>query len=155
MTRYLVDTGVFVRWFIDQDGWEHARKIRDEFVQGAVILETVDFVRIETANVLRKAGLLKGILTPETFATLARAIDDLGILAHITDADVLERGARLATSRNVAVYDAIVVVRAMELGIPLLTSDQRLCRAVDGLVQTELLQGVGAPTTNPGHSKPL
>jgi hypothetical protein len=27
---YVVDTGVFLRWFVDQDGFEHARELQQE-----------------------------------------------------------------------------------------------------------------------------
>lgn len=40
---YLVDTGVFLRWLVDQDGFEHAHEIQEAFIHGAVGLETVDF----------------------------------------------------------------------------------------------------------------
>ncbi|MBE1588666.1 hypothetical protein ACFPOI_54705 [Nonomuraea angiospora] len=37
---YLVDTSVFLRWFVDQPGYEHAREIQDAFLRGRVALET-------------------------------------------------------------------------------------------------------------------
>jgi predicted nucleic acid-binding protein len=40
------------------------------------------------------------------------------------------------------VTDGVFVDRALATGLPLLTSDARLCRAVDGLLSTELLRGV-------------
>ncbi|SEG73869.1 hypothetical protein SAMN04489712_110164 [Thermomonospora echinospora] len=46
---YLVDTGVFLRWFVDQEGFEHAREIQQAFLDGTVLLETVDFARVEVA----------------------------------------------------------------------------------------------------------
>jgi len=39
-------------------------------------------------------------------------------------------------------YDAMFVRLAQELGLPLLTSDAKLGRAVDGTVQVELLQSL-------------
>ncbi|MEV0235109.1 hypothetical protein [Nonomuraea sp. NPDC050786] len=59
---YIVDTGVFLRWFVDQPGYEHAREMQDAFLRGQVMLETADFARIEVAGVLRKKGLLSGRL---------------------------------------------------------------------------------------------
>jgi len=137
----VADTGVFVRWFVEQPGWEHALEVRDAFLQGSVVLSTIDFVRVETADVLRKRGLLPGILDAESFAAAVRAIDDLGVTVHPTDAERLERAARLASTRMLAVYDAVLVVLALELGLPLLTTDAKLCRAVEGLLSTTLLRG--------------
>src|ERR1700746_2338066 len=47
---YVVDTGVFLRWFIDQDGFEHARGLQQRLIDGAVTAETVDFARVEVAG---------------------------------------------------------------------------------------------------------
>lgn len=141
MDEVVVDTGVFVRWFVEQPGWMHAREVRDSFLDGASGLVTVDFVRVETANVLRKVGLLTGALDGDDYAASARTIDDLGVVVHTTDVDRLERAARLATDRMLSVYDAVLVVLALELGLPLLTSDAKLCRAVEGLLSTVLLRG--------------
>lgn len=108
---YLVDSGVFVRWFIPQVGFEHAREVRERYLAGTVALSTVDLARFETANTLRKAGLLTGLLTE----------DEAG---------------------GISVYDATFVARAVEERLTLLTTDARLCRAVDGMLSTELLRGV-------------
>lgn len=51
---YVVDTGVFLRWFVDQDGFEHARELQRNLVDGLAVAETVDFARVEVAGILRK-----------------------------------------------------------------------------------------------------
>jgi hypothetical protein len=50
---YVVDTGVFLRWFIDQDGFDHARELQQKLVDGSTALETVDFARVEVAGGLQ------------------------------------------------------------------------------------------------------
>jgi predicted nucleic acid-binding protein len=140
---YLVDTSVFLRWFIPQVGWEHAREVRAAFLAGSVALETADSARIELGHVLRTKGLQTGRLTRDQYLAAVRAVDDLGVLVHSTDVDALERSAALAADRHLRLIDAIIVDRALERDLPLLTSDARLCRVVDGLLSTELLRGVG------------
>jgi predicted nucleic acid-binding protein len=39
-------------------------------------------------------------------------------------------------------YDAVFVQLAQELELPLLTSDAKLGRAVEGTIQVEILQGI-------------
>lgn len=51
---YVVDTGVFLRWFVDQDGFEHARELQRKLVDGAAAVETVDFARVEVAGVTER-----------------------------------------------------------------------------------------------------
>jgi predicted nucleic acid-binding protein len=76
---YVVDTGVFLRWFIDQDGFEHARGLQQRLIDGSATAETVDFDRVEVAGVLRKKGFLAGRLTLEEFTAAVRVIDDIGV----------------------------------------------------------------------------
>lgn len=136
---YLVDTGVFLRWFVPQDGFKHARRIRDEFIAGQLSLQTVASVRSELGHVLRNKGLLPGLLDREQYVTATRAIDDLGVTIRALDADALERAARLASNHMLRFFDALVVDGALESGLPLLTSDAALCRAVGNLIPTEIL----------------
>ena len=140
---YEVDTGVFLRWFIDQDGFERARELQQQLIDGAVTAETVDFARVEVAGVLRKKGFLVGRLTLEEFTAAVRAID-IGVAVHPTTADRLERAAEMAARRMLGMYDALFVQLAQELNLPLLTSDAKLARAAEGMIQVELLQATSS-----------
>ncbi len=142
---YVVDTGVFLRWFIDQDGFEHARELQQKLIDGSVAVETVDFARVEVAGVLRKKGLLAGRLTVEEFTAAVRVIDDIGVTVHETTADRLERAAAMAARKNLGMYDALFVQLAGELDLPLLTTDGRLRRAAEGSVSIEVLRGIKKP----------
>lgn len=142
MDEAVADTGVFVRWFLKQPGWQHAREVRDLHLDGSLGLHTADRARIETTAVLRSVGMRRNrTLDEESFVAAARTIDDIGVVVHPIDVDRLERVARLTATRMVGVYDATFVVLALELGLPLLTTDAKLCRAVDGLLSTTLLRG--------------
>lgn len=138
----MVDTGVFLRWYIPQVGFEHAREVRDRFLAGEIRLETVDSVRLEWANLLRKKGLLEHRLDPEEFVDAVGHLDTLGVVVHHTDVDSLELCAKLAVKRHLSFFDAVVAERALRAGIPLLTADKGLCNAMAGMVRTELLRGV-------------
>lgn len=139
---YVVDSGIFVRWYVDQNGFEHAREVQQRFLDGDVRLETTDFTRVEVANILRKKGFLGKLLDRDMFLAAVRDIDDLGVLVHTTNCDRLERAAALAIDHSLRIYDAVLVQIALEQGLPLLTTDAKLCKAVDGLISTELLRGV-------------
>lgn len=143
---YVVDTGVFLRWFVDQDGFKHARELQQKLVNGSITVATIDFARVEVAGVLRKKGLLSGRLTPEEFAAAVRIIDDIGVTVHETTADRLEQAASLAAARMLGMYDALFVNLSQELGLPILTSDARLARAAGRSARIEVLRGVGQTT---------
>jgi predicted nucleic acid-binding protein len=139
---YIVDTGVFLRWFIDQPGSEHALQVRREFLTGTTRLETVDFARVEVAEVLRKKGLAAGRLDRMEFLTAVRVIDDLGVVIHGSDPDRVRRAADLAARLTLRMFDALFVQVALDRGLPILTTDFKLCKAVNRVVMTELLRGI-------------
>lgn len=138
--RYVLDTGVMLRWYVDQNGCAHAREV----LAGDAELCTPDFGRVELADVLRRRALLPGHLDRASYLA---AIGDLGALVTVvtTDDDTLLRAAALSADRSVRLFDALFVVLALTRGATLLTSDAKLTRAVTGLVSTELLRGVAEP----------
>lgn len=89
--RFLVDTCVFVRWYIEQDGYQDALSLQSAYLAGGVELETV------------------------------------------------EEAADLAAHRMVSFFDALLLAWSLELGVPVLTTDKRLCSAAEGIAQTQLL----------------
>lgn len=137
--RYLLDSGVAVRWYIEQPGFEECLRYQAAYLAGMIVLETVDVVRFELGNVLRKKGLLPKLITPKDYVMATRSLDDLGIPVHRTDVDVLGDAAELASRRMIGFFDAVLVVWAIERDVALLTTDARLCSAAAGLVRTELI----------------
>ncbi len=140
--RFVVDTSVFLRWYVPQVGFEHAREVRQDFLTGSVALETVDSTRFELGHVLRTKGLLGGHLTAAQYRAAVRSIDDLGITIHGTDANALERAVELAARCTLRFFDAVLVDRALQRGIPLLTSDRKLANAVGAVAAVEILRGI-------------
>ncbi len=137
--RYLLDTSVVVRWYLEQDGYQDALAVRSAFAAGRIYLETVDFVRFELGHVLRNKGLNHGKLDRRDYIAATRSLDDAGIRVHVTNADVLERAAELAVDRNLRFFDALLVAWSLELGITVLTNDKGICNAVAGVARTQLL----------------
>lgn len=139
--RYLLDTCVAVRWFLEQPGYEDALRFQAAYLAGDIDLQTVDFVRFELGDVLRRKGLLLQKMAIEDYVAAARSIDDLKIKVHVTTADVLEQAAELAGRRMIAFFDAVLVAWSVELGMTILTSDAKLCSAAAGVARTQLLVG--------------
>jgi predicted nucleic acid-binding protein len=138
---YVVDTGVFLRWFLDQPGFEHAREVQQRRLAGGVRLVTTEMARIELAQVLRVKALLPGLVTRDEYLQALRSVDALTSEVVPADGARLVRAAALAADHVISVFDALFVEVALSTGLALLTADARLVRAVGGLVSTELLRG--------------
>ena len=139
---YVVDTSVFVRWWVEQVGWQHAQRVRDEFIAGDLVLLTPDFTRIELAEVLRKKALHDGVLTEDEYLGAVVALDVLGVELVALDQDGVVRAAALAARRSLRMFDALSASLALDRGHPLLTGDARCARALAGIVDVEVLEGI-------------
>ena len=131
--RYLVDTNVFLRLYIEQVGFERALAFPKAHLDGLVELETVDVVRLELGHALRKTGLTKNKMTPDEYVTAVQSIDVMDIPVHMTGPEIIEQAAHLAGHRMIGFFDAVLVAWALELDLPLLTADDRLIRAAAGV----------------------
>ena len=145
----VLDSGVFVRWYVEQEGFEHARRLRAQFLAGEMTLLTTDLARVEVANVLRKKGLLPGLLSRDDYLQATTDIDALGVRVEVTTTDVLTRAAALAADRSVTVFDALFVGLALSTGLPLVTADKKLASTAAAIVSTVLLHGVPSDAPSP------
>lgn len=146
LDAYVVDSSVVIRWYVDQVGHEHARRVQDAFLSGMTRLEAPDVIRWEVGNVLRAKGVATGRLTEDDLVGALTDLDDLGVVVHETSVSRLLNVARLAARQGISLFDATFVELAIRSGLTLLTADARLVRAISGLVSTELLQGIaGSP----------
>lgn len=140
--KYVVDTSVLLRWFVEQVGWQHAQRVRDQFLAGEVELLTPEFTRVELAEVLRKKGLLAGVLSEDEYLDAVQVLDVLEVeMAVLDDADLV-RAAALAGRHSLRMFDAIGAALALDRGLPLLTGDARSARALTGVVEVEVLNGI-------------
>lgn len=139
---YVVDTSVFLRWWVEQVGWQHAQRVRDQFLAGEIVLITPEFTRIELAEVLRKKALLDGILNEAEYLDAVASLDVLGVDLVQLDLDGLLRAAALGARRNLRLFDALGASLALDRGLPLLTGDARCARALAGVVEVEVLEGI-------------
>jgi predicted nucleic acid-binding protein len=138
---YVVDSSVVIRWYVDQVGHEHARRVQVDFLAGRVRLEAPDICRWEISNILRKKAA--GSLTADDIVSAAMDIEALGVVLHPAGLADLSRIVRLSISYGITVFDAAFVDVSLRTGLTLLTSDDRLVRAVAPRpVSTELLEGV-------------
>jgi len=139
---YVVDTSVFLRWWVEQVGWQHAHRVRDQFLAAEIVLITPEFTRIEFAEVLRKKALLDGILNEAEYLDAVASLDVLGVDLVPLDRDGILRAAALGARRNLRLFDALGASLALDRGLPLLTGDARCARALAGVVEVEVLDGI-------------
>ncbi len=87
-----------------------------------------DLLLLETASALRKLAMLRSISGAAADRAVSR-LPEVGI-ATITTAVLLADAWSLR--KRLTIYDAVYVALAKNLGLPLVTADARLVRAIKG-----------------------
>jgi predicted nucleic acid-binding protein len=126
----VIDTSVLAKWFIEEENSEQALRLRAAQMAGRVRGACPDFALVELGNVLRYRFSAQDV---ERVSASVRSIMSLGIKVVASSPEIVSEGVRVAYAHNLAVYDAIFVALAQDLGYPLVTADAELLRRTQSL----------------------
>jgi len=124
VTTLLVDTSVLIKWFHGQGEPElnEALAIRHAAQRGEVECRVIDLALYEMGNVLLRSLGWKG-------SDVADQLDDLVLVCGAPMAmtpEWLRRAADVGATHGLTFYDAAWAASALELGVPLVSSDRLL-----------------------------
>ncbi len=131
--RCVMDASVGIKLFIEE---EFSDKVQRLFVKLSedpqAEIHVPDLFYIECANILLKYTRRFNRPLEDSLAD----IKDLGKLALKTTStlELIEDALQLASDKKLTAYDACYAVLAQKLGLPLITADAPLAKAVDWAV---------------------
>jgi predicted nucleic acid-binding protein len=131
--RYAVDASVGIKLFVDEEFSEQAHALFSYLAADPPAeLYVPDLFYIECTNILLKYTRRFGRSLQDSQADVA----DLKLLAlkPTSTTDLMEDSLLLASEKKLTAYDACYAVLAEKLGIPLVTADEPLARAVDSAI---------------------
>ncbi len=129
--RFVVDASVAVKWHLnDEEDVATARKVRNDFVEGRILLLAPEQIRYEVPSAIRNAVRSRR-LTPSDGAT---AVTDflewqLQVASHDT---MILAAYDLALRFGCSLYDALYLALAESSGCPLVYADNRLRNSLGG-----------------------
>lgn len=121
-SSYVLDASVAAKWFSNEDLTDRAVKVRDAFVAGKVELYTPEHLIYEVANAIWKNKEIE----LEDCATAITTLIEIDINLVKLDASLASKSIRAARNLRISYYDAVYVELSNQLGIPLLTADEKL-----------------------------
>ena len=127
MTHLLIDTSVVIKWFHSDGEGElrEARALRSAHVAGDLDAHVLDLAMYEVGNVVVRSLQWDA-------ADVADQLDDLRAVVGpplVMTVEWLRQAASLARNHALSFYDASWAATASELGMPLVSADQRLLGA--------------------------
>jgi predicted nucleic acid-binding protein len=124
---YVIDASVVVKWFVDEEDSDIARRIRNHFVDGRLRLIAPDLLKYEVASALRYHPTAR--IDPPTLITAIDSIENYQLLTT-PSAEAWNGAIRLCYECKVSPYDAIYLGLSHTMNYPVLTADIKLLDAV-------------------------
>jgi predicted nucleic acid-binding protein len=143
---FVVDASVVVKWFVDEDHHEQARDI----LRADDTLLAPDLIVLEITNVVWKKTM-RGEIDRAQAAIIASAILQGEPQLH-PSTEFSERALEMALSLNHPIYDCVYLACAEHFDSPLITLDQRLCKAAANTEFESLVRHLDG--TRPGGHSP-
>lgn len=127
--RFVVDASVGIKLFVNEPHSNVAHALFEKLTEDPPVEFFVpDLFYIECTNILLKYIRRFGRSLADSQSDLV----DLNrlVIQSSPTADLMEAALILANDKNLTAYDACYAVLAQRLGIPLITADERLAKAI-------------------------
>ena len=131
--RCVMDASVGIKLFIEEEFSDKVQRLFAKLTEDPQAeIHVPDLFYIECANILLKYTRRFDRPLEDSLAD----IKDLGKLAVKTTStlELIEDALQLASEKKLTAYDACYAVLAQKLGLPLITADAPLAKAVDWAV---------------------
>ncbi len=135
-TTFLLDSSVLVKWFSPEADHLLARRLRQEYLEGACELIIPDLALYEVGNAL----CYSGCFAATEIALHVLSIVEMELTILPLQLSVLEAAIELSLARGIAVYDGYFVTLAEATGTTCVTADEKLYRKVQDLEFVRLLR---------------
>ena len=138
-TTFLLDSSVLIKWFSPEADHQLARRLRQDYLEGACELIIPDLALYEVANALRYSGRF----VATEIALQVQSIVEMELTILPLQLSVLATAIELSLARGTAVYDSYFVALAKATGTFCVTADEKLYRKVQDLGFVKLLRELG------------
>ena len=124
--KYVLDSCVGFKWFVDEPSSDKALRLRDDFRSGVLELLAPSIFPIELVHSLTRAER-QGRITQAEGVQLFQ--DIMGLLPVLHEyLPLLPRAYEVSSQVRIGVYDCLYIALAEREGCQLVTSDDRLIR---------------------------
>lgn len=128
MSNVVVDTSVAVKWFVAEQHSVEARRILDQYQDGAVSLLAPDLLVAEFYNVIGKKHD-RGMLSQSDAQSILAAFRYLSFTLFPT-VDLLDDAFNIAATHHRSVYDSLFVALSTRENCRCVTADEKFINAV-------------------------
>ena len=126
MIQYVIDSSVLLKWFVDEDHSETARRLQEDEYD----LIAPDLILPESGNILWKKVQRRELTLAEARLVI-KGIEQQPINVFPSEL-VVESALEIAVDAGRTVYDSCYIALAMLNACHVITADQRLANSLQG-----------------------
>lgn len=123
MEEVVIDASVVTKWFIMEEDREKALRIRDDYIDGKLILSAPSLMPFEVVNAVRYS---RKDMDAERLSQISESLSLYGIKLHNLKEEYAKATIRAALDNGITIYDASYVALAEHLKTIMYTADVEL-----------------------------
>jgi len=128
MKNVVVDSGVTVKWFIEEDDSETAQLIYNEYESGALSLLAPSLIHAEYGNIIWKKLIFQGVSEEDSDFAIQNFQNISFILTPITL--LFDDAYRIAVKYKRTFYDSLYLALSVKENCEFVTADEKFYNAV-------------------------
>jgi len=121
--KKVVDSSIIVKWFLNEPDSDKAIKLRDDHINGKILIIVPELAFIEVMNALR----YKNCNTAE-LSKANSALWDIQLHVEKLDLFLLEKTYNIALKHNISIYDSLYIALAGIFNTFLVSADKELLK---------------------------
>ncbi len=122
--KKVIDASVVTKWFVHEEGSDRALQIREDHINGKILIIVPELLFLEVVNALRYKQKSK--------AELNNVVSDLlecQLRIENLDEEIFKEAIHLSLTYDLSLYDAIYASLATLFDTELITADEKLLKA--------------------------
>ncbi len=125
MERVVIDSNVFVKWFIEEEYSESALLLRNDHIAGCIKILAPRYALLEAGDALRKY-YVRRLIEREDAIMAINLLTSFDIDFIDMDNQLVLEAAKYSLANDVTLYDAYYIVLARREGAEMYTADKKL-----------------------------
>ncbi|MEM2084118.1 MAG: type II toxin-antitoxin system VapC family toxin [Nitrososphaerota archaeon] len=127
MLKVVIDASIVVKWFVEEENYENALKIRDKYVEGEIDIIAPEIIIFEVLNAL----YYKKLFTLLELKEIANALDAFSFKLFSLKGKYAEKAIEIAIENNITIYDSSYISLALMEKCKMYTADEQLIKKLD------------------------
>jgi len=124
MKEIVIDANVVVKWFIEENGSDKARILRDKFIDGEIELIVPSLLYFEVLNALKYSQLFDDGELSEA----GESLEKYGFKIITIKNETREHMIKVAVDHDMSIYDASYIGLSMVLDVFFCTADEKIIK---------------------------